>query len=525
MLKTNILNRNNIYFFGLILLAVGIPLSNFLMSISQIILLVNWFFDKNILFKFRTFFKNKAALIFSFIFLLHVIGLLYTSDFNYAFKDLRTKIPVIFLPLIISTSPLIDRKKLRIILGFFIASVFISSIICFSVYLSQYSNYNKQISIFISHIRFSLNICLAICILFYFAIKEFTTIPKRFKLLIYIPLIWLIYFLFILQSITGIIIFLCLILIFLFYLVVTHKNIMLKIIALALFIIIPSLAAYLIKSTYNAYFKVDKIDYSTLEKQTIRGNVYTHDTSTSGIENAHYIGLYICPEELKSSWSARSKINIDSNDKLGQPLSITLIRFLNSKGLRKDADGVNVLSDKEINAIENGCANYIYLQSNGLKARLYKILFEYNTYRTSGYIQGHSIFQRLELWKAAVYIIKDNFWMGIGTGDMVAAYDKQLCEMKSELAGKHLRSHNQYLSIFSAFGLVGFLIFIFALIYPAYINHSFKNYYFISFFIILCLSMINEDTVESQAGVTFFAFFYALFLLSQQNKEIKETYL
>ncbi|MCX6231939.1 MAG: O-antigen ligase family protein [Bacteroidetes bacterium] len=521
MLRTGILNRNNIYLFGLVLLAIGIPLSNVLMSSSEFILLGYWLFDKNIINKIKAFFRNKPALVFTSIFLLHVIGLIYTSDFNYAFKDLRTKIPIILIPLIISTSPLIDGKKLRIILSFFVSAVLFSTFICFYVYLTQLSSYTKQISIFISHIRFSLDICLAICILFYFAYKESSDYSGIQKTLIYLSLIWLVYFLFILQSYTGIVIFICLILLLLLYLFIKHKNRSFRIITLVLLIAIPALLFFYIKSTVNAYFTIDKTTVVNLEKYTSRGNIYHHDLN-QGIENGHYIGFYVCQDELKSSWAEKSKINIDSNDKLGQPISVTLIRFLNSKNLRKDADGVKSLSDKEISAIENGCANYIYLENNGLKHRLYKILFEYNTYQNSGYIQGHSIFQRVELWKAAVGIIKNNFWIGVGTGDMVDVYDKQLKEMNSELAGKHLRSHNQYLSIFSALGLIGFLIFIFALIYPAYLNHSFKDFYFISFFIILCLSMINEDTIESQAGVTFFAFFYALFLLSRRTLQIKQ---
>ena len=506
--------RNNIYIFGIILLAIGIPLSNFLMSISQIILLANWLFDKNILKKIKMFFANKPALIFSLIFLLHLIGLFYTSDFNYAFKDLRTKIPIIFLPLVISTSPALDGKNFRLILSSFITSVVVGSIACYYFYLTHIFNDIRQISIFISHIRFSLDICLAICILFYFIYKEFLLSNTK-KWIASVLLLWLVYFLFVLQSFTGIVILLFLFLILLSYFTFSFKKKIYKLIMLSILIALPLFLFLFIKTTIHSYFQVENKTIANLEKLTPRGNLYYHDTINFGIENGNYIGLYVCPNELKQSWEKKSKINIDSNDRIGQRISYTLIRFLNSKGLRKDADGVGVLTNKEINAIENGYANTIYLQYPGLQARLYKILFEYNSYMVSKNTLGHSIFQRFELWKAAIEIIKDNFWIGVGTGDMVTVYDKQLKEMKSDLAGQKLRSHNQYLSIFSALGLIGFLFFMFALIYPAMLNHSFKDFYFLSFFIILCLSMINEDTIESQAGVTFFAFFYSLLVLSK----------
>ncbi len=506
-------DRNNIYVFGLILLVVGIPLSNFLMSSAQIILFANWLFDKNVFKKVKAFLTNKPAIIFSILFLIHLIGLFYTSDFNYAFKDLRTKIPMLLLPLIISTTPLLKGKKVRFILSFYVGAVLFASFSCYYIYLSQEFTDIRKISIFISHIRFSLNICLAICILFYFLYKDFLYSNAK-KWILGLMMIWLIFFLFVLQSYTGIIILFLLFLIFLSYFTLSFEKWKYKLISLSFLIILPLSVFLFVRTTVHSYFQVEDLNSSDLEQFTPRGNAYCHDTVSFGIENGNYIGLYICPEELNASWAERSKINIDSSDSRGQHISYTLIRFLNSKGLRKDADGVNALSDYEIKAIEKGYANYIYLQHPGLKSRIYKVLFEYNTYMISGNTRGHSIFQRLELWKAAVGIIKNNFWMGVGTGDMVIVFDKQLNVMNSDLAGEHLRAHNQYLSIFSAFGIIGFLIFMFALIYPAVLTHSFKNFYFVAFFIILCLSMINEDTIESQAGVTFFAFFYSFFVFS-----------
>jgi hypothetical protein len=80
------------------------------------------------------------------------------------------------------------------------------------------------------------------------------------------------------------------------------------------------------------------------------------------------------------------------------------------------------------------------------------------------------------------------------------------------------RSHNQYLSIFIAFGVFGFLWFIFTLLYPAFITKKYNNYYFAVFWLIAVLSMLAEDTLETQDGVTFFAFFNA-FLLFSGNKD------
>jgi hypothetical protein len=249
-----------------------------------------------------------------------------------------------------------------------------------------------------------------------------------------------------------------------------------------------------------------------LEKTTRKGNIYEHNFNIYGIENGNYIGLYVCNKELAEEWTKRSKINYDSTDARKQEIKITLIRFLNSKGLRKDAEGIKALSDKEIKAIEKGIANYLYMNEFSIKSRIYMILFEFNNYAISGTTKGYSIIQRFELWKAAIGIIKQNFWIGVGTGDMVDAYQNQLTIMNSDLKNQKIRSHNQYLSIFSAFGVIGLITFLISYIYPAIYSKSFNKFLFVSFFLIASLSMINEDTIETQTGVTFFAFFYLLFI-------------
>jgi hypothetical protein len=49
---------------------------------------------------------------------------------------------------------------------------------------------------------------------------------------------------------------------------------------------------------------------------------------------------------------------------------------------------------------------------------------------------------------------------------------------------------------------------------PAVIHRGFTQYLFLLFFTIAFISMFNEDTLETQAGVAFVAFFYPLLLFS-----------
>jgi hypothetical protein len=259
-----------------------------------------------------------------------------------------------------------------------------------------------------------------------------------------------------------------------------------------------------------------------MDKYTPSGNVYLHDTVSYGIEYGSHVGIYLSIPELRESWNKRSELDYDGTDNKGQQLSYTLIRYLHSKGLRKDAVSVNKLTEDDIQRIENGVANANYLNNFDLRARVEQILLGYRSYKHENNPNASSAMQRFEYWKTAVYLIKLKPVFGHGTGDMKDVFHQAYIETNSNLEPQYRhRSHNQFLAITVAFGFVGLLIFLFALFYPPLVLGKFNNYYFFVFFIIAFISFLSEDTLETQAGVTFFAFFSALFLFSIR-KEVDE---
>ena len=120
-------------------------------------------------------------------------------------------------------------------------------------------------------------------------------------------------------------------------------------------------------------------------------------------------------------------------------------------------------------------------------------------------------------------IIKENLFLGVGTGDVEQAFNSQYNKMNSPLTKEwRLRSHNQFLAIGTAFGIIGLICFLFSLFYPLFAGKNYMNYFYLTFFIVAFLSMLTEDTLESQAGVTFFSFFNALFLFVRE-KTVADT--
>lgn len=534
---------SSLMYYTMILLAVSIPLSEFGMSISQFLLLGLWIFEGaekrnagssnhpqiskvkrviiNLVCKFRMLFNNPAAMVVISFYILHLIGIIYTSDLNYALKDLRIKLPLISIPVILATSAPLSIKRFHKLMLFFVFAVFSGTMASMYVLFTRHIADPRELSIFISHIRFSLTICFSVFILMYFIIKRIYTRKPAVYIMI-AGVVWLMLFLLILESVTGIIITVILGLIFLFYYIFRLRSLALKIIV-SLLLLASIIPAYnYLNKTVKEYSTPAPLDLAELDRFTEFGTPYLHDTTTYGIENGEYVGLYISMVEMRHEWNQRSSLDFDGKDLKDNDLKHTLIRYLHSKGLRKNALAVRSLSDKEIQHIENGIANSKYIEHFNLTSRLEQMAMGYHNYVRSGDPSASSVMQRVEYWRASAYIIKHNWLTGVGTGDLDDAFNKAYNELDSKLHESfRLRSHNQFLAVFIAFGIFGLLWFIFTLLYPGFKSGKFTNYFYLVFFTIIIMSMLTEDTLETQAGATFFAFFNALLLFGHKRNTDK----
>jgi hypothetical protein len=512
------------YIVCFVLIVVSLPFSKFTLSISQFLLLITWFVEGNIVSKFKKFLQNKIAVTVVSLYLLHLIGLIYTSDFDYAFKDLKVKLPLLTFPIIFSSIEPLEKKWFERLMYLFIIGVFTSTIISVFVLLG-FSKHEitdiRQISIYTSHIRLSLMICISVFSLFYFIINNFKSL--RFWLTAFhtIFILWFISFLVLLESVTGLIIVIIASLFLVVYYMWKSKKIIYKIYLFTLLVLIPvAICFYLffqIKNYYTPYsYKTD-----VPLKLTKSNNYYFSDIKNNQMENRHYIWRNICWTELEETWNKKSKIKFDSIDEKKQSIKYTLVRYLTSKGLTKDAASVNSLSNKDIKNVEKGIANIEYTKIFSLKPRLYKFLSEYDNYRQTKNPSGYSAIMRFEFWETSLRIIKKNILFGVGTGDVNSSFKNEYKKMNTKLAPQwQVRSHNQFLAITVAFGILGLIWFLFSLFYPLLKLKNF-DYFYITFFLIAFISMLAEDTLETQVGVTFFAFFNSLFLFVKPRYEVE----
>lgn len=512
-----------IFLFGIIGLAAGMLFGTVPTSIPQIILGANWLLEKNYREKLLQLRSNRIFWVLASLFFLHILGMVYTENIPKGLDDLRNKLPLLTLPFILFSTKPLSKKEFDLLLGFFLLSVFTSSICCFVVFLGYTKKVIvdvRQASVFMSHIRFSLFIAFAIMILVYNSFKQKTW---TVNLLCWLVVAWLLFFMYKMEMATG---FLCLIVASGFLFMVHCFKTFSKSVSLVVVVILLAGLGMVIKNAVSDLNLFDKNPSSTaniiLEKN-INGGYYLHDTLYDLAENGNLVTININQNELYREWGRYSRMELQNPDKKGNNLYYTLLRYMASKGLTKDSFGLTQLKAKDIENIEKGITNYKYTKQGGLMTRWRELVWEYTKYKRGENPSGHTLTMRLEFWKVASYIIHDHPVFGVGTGDIQDSFNKKYDQINSKLdKAWRLRCHNQYLAICVAFGFVGLAVFLFYLFYPAIVLRRHLHYLYWPFFIISLLSFISEDTLETQSGVSFFIFFNALFLWLASHKDSVE---
>ena len=272
-------------------------------------------------------------------------------------------------------------------------------------------------------------------------------------------------------------------------------------------------SGYVIKFYHDYFPKTDVINPAKVDRLTPSGNPYEQANWGEYTENGHYVAQYICWKEVKKEWNKRSTISYDSADLKGNKIQFTLIRYLASMGLRKDSAGVWALSPNDIKAVELGIPNYKFNSISSMNYRLYQVFWEIKDFQRGGDINGHSITMRFEYWKIALFRISQKPLIGVGTGDVRKAFDDYYDSTHSTLNKEwRLRSHNQFLEITVGFGVIGLVWFLVSLFYPGFKTKKIYTYVYFVFWMIFMLSLFTEDTLETEAGATFYAFFNSMFL-------------
>jgi hypothetical protein len=205
------INIKGLYTGFLMLMVISLPFSTFGLSVAQFGLLGTWALEGILHGNFKRtlarILSNKPAQVLISFYLLHLLGLLYTTDLDFALKDIRIKLPLLFLPVIFVTSDKLRSQNIDLLLGAFIAGVLTATFISLGVLFTREINDFRELSPFISHIRLSLNVCLAFFFVLHMAF--YAKKPgKTIRIILSVVAIWFLVFLVMIESITGLIIIL-----------------------------------------------------------------------------------------------------------------------------------------------------------------------------------------------------------------------------------------------------------------------------------------------------------------------------
>lgn len=499
-----------IFILGLVGLAAGVMFGTVPTSIPQFVLFGNWLLEGRWKEKWSFIKSNRIFWILSSVFILHLLGLIHTMDLQRGLDDIRIKIPLLLLPLVFFTTSPLTKSELNLVLKFFIAGVVVSALWCLFYYYSHELTDIRKASRFMSHIRFGLFINLAIAVLVYY-LRDTQTIVQ--KILILFLILYLIGVMFLLSLVTGLVMLLIMVGFYLLYYIFNQKFIY-KMLGLSTLLVLTLVAFYFFKSEWQQFNYVSGDASNSQKKESYSGRVYfSPDTTNKHTENGYYIAYNLQYDELHAQWPKRSKLPVYGKDKKGGKIIWTLIRYLSSKGLAKDSVGIASLSQQDVSNIENGVTNYVYADASPIANRLHELFWEYRDYKQGSNPSGNTLLMRMEFWKAAVYIIKRSPWIGVGTGDAQRAFTKAYHRTKTKLTHEwRLRSHNQFLAITVSFGVIGLAVFLFSLAYPSIVLRKYVHGLYFVFLLIAVVSFFTEDTLETQSGVSFFAFFNTLFI-------------
>jgi O-antigen ligase len=500
-----------IFLFGVCGLAFGMMVGTVPTSVPQFILLGNWLLEMDFKSKWLQLKNNKIFWILSSVFLIHIVGLMHTENMSGGWDAIRTKLPIMFLPMVFLSSEQLSRKEFYGVIYCFLAGSVINTAWCYIyTFILHKNEVVRSASRFMSHIRLGLYLNVAIACCAYFVVIREDLIKRIFFGLL------IIYFLMAMYSlglVSGFANFFILSFLSLGYLIF-KMNLKIKLLLiLSIFTGIFIAGNYILK-IYTAQTSVNPTEVNSRLEKAVSGRKYYHFDSTTQKENGNIVHINIQLEELKTEWSRRSPVDSFAfNNEYNRERFQVLIRYLASKGLKKDSVGVWSLSKNDIKNIHNNITNYEMPEWSYFHKRIYEWVNEYDEFKNNRTVNGHSLIMRLYFWKAAIHVIKNNVLFGIGSGDVQKQLNKTYRETNTPLSEEWFkRPHNQFLTIGVALGIFGMIIFILSLVLPIIFLRKYLHVLYWPFILLAIISFLIEDTLETQAGLTFYAFFNAMFI-------------
>lgn len=491
-------------------IAAGLPFSKIPLSIGTMLLGLNVI----LLWDWKTVWKNWRSnkwlwLLFGYFFL-ELLSLFWSANKGEGWNMIRRELTLYVIPLTIVALPLTSFRHYKWVALSFLSAVFITSFINTGTYFHWWGSkvYDdiRSLSLFVSHLRYAMMIVLAIVFCAAWWIRKF---PYRWIALLLAA--WFVFYTILSQIGMGMFTLSGIILVFFFFKVKSVQTLWLKRSFIAFFgliVLFTGIFLYINLQPIPHKITITARDY---EMKTVHGNQYTFDVMEKmNWENGYPVHAFIVDSELEKEWNKVSDIPFeDGLDPKGNPIRIILLRYMTSKGLKKDSLDFQQMTDRDIRNVESGFAS-VEMAKGGLSAQLYRMRSQL---KNSEDPNGKSLLEKMESLKAGLTIIRENPVTGVGVGDIKESFAKAYRQNKTKLTveNQHL-THNQFLTTWIVAGIACFVVFCafwFLQLVTALRINAFE---WTGFLVITLLSFLIEDTLQTQTGICFAAFFFAYFI-------------
>jgi len=425
---------------------------------------------------------------------------------------LQIKLPILIVTTALMTIRWDQNKWLPRILSVFVFSISASAIAGLMLGWRQISAgvtlHSSEWSPFISHIRMGILLSLGWGGLLIYSIKKHRLIaPAILYAVIALLYIWQT------QSVTG-----CLMFIFAtFFGMMQHWMKHSRRWVLVVGAAISFLGVILLVQTLRP-----SPQPAQLATHTEWGAPYTHHQDRFLDENGYKVWNFLAWDEARIAWNKRSDCLFDGPDNMGHSLKITLTRYLTSLNLPKDGLAVQGLTEEDIRAIEQGTPSAVEHLKSGMNRRLDVLRYEVGNWMDDGNPSGNSVTQRWVYLKTGLHIALNNgivhSLLGVGTGDLPDAYQLAYIELDTPLNPQfRKRTHNQYLAWWVASGFIALSLWILVLIASWKRDREWLSLGRLAWWMVV-ISCFAEDTLETQAGVTFAVFALVLFSMNDSKE-------
>jgi len=164
---------------------------------------------------------------------------------------------------------------------------------------------------------------------------------------------------------------------------------------------------------------------------------------------------------------------------------------------------------------------FFYSDSSHFKERVNSAATEMIEYIQSGIYKNTSIGSRLYWAKNSLELIKENFFLGVGTGDFKDEHEKVHMNNHENSMSSHNNPHNMYLLVFANFGIVGLLIFlnIFKQMLQLAKKEKNRKYKRMGYFFILLyfVAMFNDSYLLGHYTQSLFFLFVSIIFSNNKN--------